>query len=374
MRIGIVAGEMSGDFLAAGLIRSLRARLPDLQVEGIGGEQMREAGCTLLYPLDRLAVMGLVEVLGSYVPLLRLRRRLAERFLGDPPDLFIGVDAPDFNLGLEEKLRRNGVPTVHYVSPSVWAWRRYRLGRIARAVDLMLVLFPFEQEFYERQGIPAACVGHPLADRFPLVPDRAAARRRLGLPEDGTLIAMMPGSRRRELASLLLPMLDTARWCLAERPGLAFLSSVLTEQMAQQVRAAGTDLPLTVYRDETEAVLTAADAVLLASGTVTLEAMLLKRPMVVTYRVNWLTYLLLRRLVRVGHVALPNILCGREVVPEYLQRDGVPEKMGPALLNWLDNPGKVGELEAEFGTVHRQLRRDASNTAAEAIISRFGSP
>lgn len=372
MRIGIVAGEASGDFLAAGLIRALRARVPDLQVEGIGGERMREAGCTLLYPLDRLAVMGLVEVMGAYIPLLRLRRQLAARFLKDPPDLFIGVDAPDFNLGLEEKLRRHGVPTAHYVSPSVWAWRHYRLSKIARAVDLILVLFPFEQEFYQRHRIPAAYVGHPLADRLPLTPDRTAARRRLGLPEDGTLIALMPGSRRRELAALLPPMLATAHRCLDERPGLVFISSVLTEEMAQQVRAAGGDLPLTVYRDETEAVLTAADAALLASGTVTLEAMLLKRPMVVTYRVNWLTYLLLRRVVRVGHVALPNILCGREVVPEYLQQDCVPEKMGPALLNWLDDPGRVGELEAAFGTVHRELRRDASDSAATAIISRFG--
>ena len=372
MRIGIVAGEASGDSLAAGLIRSLRARLPDLQVEGIGGERMREAGCTLLYPLDRLAVMGLVEVMGAYIPLLRLRRQLAARFLKDPPDLFIGVDAPDFNLGLEEKLRRGGVSTAHYVSPSVWAWRRYRLGGIARAVDLMLVLFPFEKEFYDRHRVPAAYVGHPLADRLPLAPDRAAARRRLGLPAEGPLIALMPGSRRRELASLLPPMLDTARWCLAQRPGVTFLSSVLTEEMARQVRAAGADLPLTVYRDETEAVLTAADAALLASGTVTLEAMLLKRPMVVTYRVNRLTYLLLRRLVRVGHVALPNILCGREVVPEYLQGDCVPEKMGPALLNWLDNPDRVGELEAAFEHVHRELRRDASDSAAAAIISRFG--
>jgi lipid-A-disaccharide synthase len=378
MRVAIVAGEASGDYLAAGLIRSLRTRQPDLQVEGVGGEQMRQAGCTLLYPLDRLAVMGLVEVLGSYFGLLRLRRRLAARFLRDPPDLFIGVDAPDFNLGLEEKLRRRGVRTVHYVSPSVWAWRGYRVRKIARAVDLLLALFPFEQEFYKRHRIPIAFVGHPLADRLPLHPDRAGARQRLGLAGQGTLIALMPGSRRRELKAMLPPMLQTADWCLGRRPDLGFVSSVLTREAEDMVHAAReaaglSSLPLTVFRDRTEDVLAAADAALLTSGTVTLEAMLLKRPMVVTYRVNRLSYPLLRRLIRVDHVALPNILCGREVVPEFLQQDCVPGKMGPALLDWLADENKVRELEAAFLDVHRQLRRNASDSAAAAILSRFAA-
>lgn len=371
MRVGIVAGEASGDYLAAGLIRALRARVPDLQVEGIGGEQMRAAGCDILYPLDRLAVMGLVEVVGGYLSLLRLRRQLAARFLGDPPDLFIGVDAPDFNLGLEQRLHAGGVRTVHYVSPSLWAWRGYRIRAIARAVDLMLVLFPFEQGFYESRNIPAACVGHPLADSLPLDPDRAAARERLGLPQDAELVAIMPGSRRRELDLLLPPMAATARWCLRRRPGLQFVSSVLAAEAVEAVRAAGAGLPLAVFRDRTRDVLTAADAVLLASGTVTLEAMLLKRPMVVTYRVHPLTYALLRRLVRVPHVALPNILCGREVVPEFLQRDCTPEKLGPALLAWLDHPDRIGVLQALFREQHLALRRDASNSAAAAILQRL---
>lgn len=379
MRVAIVAGEASGDYLAAGLIRSLRERRPDLQVEGVGGEQMRQAGCTILYPLERLAVMGLFEVLGSYLGLLRLRRRLAARFLQDPPDVFIGVDAPDFNLGLEQKLRGGGVPTVHYVSPSVWAWRGYRIRKIARAVDLLLALFPFEQAFYERHHIPVACVGHPLADRLPLEPDRAQARQQLGLAGQGTLIALMPGSRRRELKAMLPPMLHTAAWCLQRRPGLRFISSVLTQEAEDAVhrarRAAGLQsLPLTVYRDRAEDVLTAADAALLTSGTVTLEAMLLKRPMVVTYRVNRLSYHLLRRLVRIGHVALPNILCGREVVPEFLQQDCVPGKMGPALLDWLDDRDRARELQALFLDVHRQLRRNASDSAAAAILARFPGP
>lgn len=377
MRIGIVAGEASGDHLAAGLVRALRQRIPDLQVEGIGGEGLREAGCNILYPMDKLAVMGLVEVLGSLPELIRLRRRLLAHFLASPPDLFIGVDAPDFNLALEERLRRNGIRTVHYVSPSVWAWRSYRIRRIRRAVDLMLVLFPFEADFYHRHGVPVACVGHPLADRLAGDPaDQAAARRRLGLDPDRTLIAVMPGSRRAELKRLLGPMLGAAHWCYRQRGDLGFLSSLLDEQGMETVRRERESLglqglPLTLFRDRSRDVLAAADVVLLASGTITLEAMLLLKPMVVTYRINSFSYRLLRRLVRVRHVALPNILAGEELVPELLQDACRPERLGRAVLGWLDDPDRAAALRERFRALSGDLRRDADRSAAAAIAARF---
>ncbi|MEX2524799.1 MAG: lipid-A-disaccharide synthase [Gammaproteobacteria bacterium] len=376
MRVAVVAGEASGDALAAGLIRALRQRIPDMEVEGVGGEELRKAGCRILYPLDKLAVMGLFEVLGSWPELARMRRRLIEHFYAFPPDIFIGVDAPDFNLALEEKLRSRGIPTVHYVSPSVWAWRRYRIRRIRRAVDLMLVLFPFEDAFYRQHGVPVSYVGHPLADSIQPEVDSIAARRNLGLDERQPLIALMPGSRRGELDRMLKPMLLTAARCRKERNDLGFIGSLLTDEALAKARRAQSapdleDLPLRLFRDRAQEVMAAADVVLLASGTVALEAMLLKKPMVVTYRVNVLSYYLLRLLIRTEFISLPNILAGEEVVPEFLQQDCCPEKLAPALMAWLDNPERTAVLRERFQGLHRQLARDADRTGAEAVMKRF---
>jgi len=376
MRVGIVAGEASGDALAAGLIRALQRRIPDLQVEGVGGEELRKSGCRILCPLDKLAVMGLFEVIGSWHELSRIRTRLIKHFRANPPDIFIGVDAPDFNLVLEEKLHSCGIPTVHYVSPSIWAWRGYRIRRIRRAVDLMLVLFPFEVDFYRHYNVPVSYVGHPLADSIPPQVDRIAARRNLGLDEHQPLVAIMPGSRRGELDRMLRPMLLTAAWCRRECADLGFACSLLTEEALVRVRRTQAALnpgktPVALFRDRAREVMAAADVILLASGTVALEALLLKRPMVVTYKVNLLSYYLLRMLIRTEFVSLPNILAGEKIVPELLQRDCRPDRLGPALMAWLEEPARAAALAERFHSLHRELARDSDESGAQAIVARF---
>ena len=378
LRVGIVAGEASGDYLAAELIKALRRKNPGIDVEGIGGERLQEAGCRILYPLSRLSVMGITEVAGKYLDLVKLRRELIVHFLANPPDIFIGVDAPDFNLEIEERLRHNGIKTVHYVSPSVWAWRRYRIKKIARAVDLMLTLFPFEKAFYDQHGVPAEYVGHPLADRIDMEHDKSAARKRLGLVDDKKIVAILPGSRKSELEKLVQPMLLTADWCMHNGKDLCFISSVLDDDSVNYIEQTRhklglQDLPLTVFRDRTDDILAAADVVFAASGTITLEAMLYKRPMVVTYKMNWLSYFLIRALVKINYVALPNILAGEGVVPEFLQKDCRPQRMGPALLHWLQDPAAAAELVSRFHALHRELKQNAADKAANAIVSRLVS-
>lgn len=371
-RIGIVAGEPSGDRLGAGLIEELRRRHPGIEVEGIGGPLLQAAGCRNLFPMERLSVMGLVEVLGRYAELRRIRAQLARHFLRRPPDVFIGIDAPDFNLGLERRLRGKGIRTVHYVSPSVWAWRGWRLRGIARSVDLMLVLFPFEERIYREAGIPVACVGHPLADRIPAVPDPMAARARLGLDPAASIIAIMPGSRRGELERLLAPFLLAAAEIRRRRPGVMLVSSPLDEASADlcrrvQGRAGLGDLPVAFFPGRSHDVLEACDVALLASGTVTLEAMLFKRPMVVAYRMNPLTFAILRAMVKVRFVALPNLLGGEALVPEYLQGDCTPVRLAEGALRWLEDDAAAGRLRSRFTEIHMQLRRGASARAAEAV-------
>lgn len=375
--LGIVAGEASGDYLGAALVESLRQRNMDLEVEGVAGPLLLKAGCRSLYSMEDLAVMGLVEVLGSYPRLHAMRRDLVRHFLERRPDLFIGVDSPDFNLNLELALHRAGIRTVHYVSPSVWAWRRYRVRKIARAVDLVLTLFPFEEAFYREHGVSAKCVGHPLAHRIPLVPDRAAARRRLGIDEEGTLIALMPGSRRSEHQRLMEPFLRTAQWCSRRRTGLRFISSLLgaadVERLDRIREHSGTaGLDLTVWQDRSHDVLEAADVALVASGTVTLEAMLLKRPMVVGYRLNPVTWQILRRLVHLSYVSLPNLLARKRLVPECLQHECRPERLGAELLDWLDRPQQVAAVIDEFARLHRDLRAGGENAASNAISELMG--
>ncbi|MCU0936463.1 MAG: lipid-A-disaccharide synthase [Gammaproteobacteria bacterium] len=378
MRLAVVAGELSGDLLGAGLVRALRARVAGLECEGVCGPGLEDAGCTGLYPMQRLSVVGLVEGLRRVPELLPARRRLVARWGSQPPDVFVGIDAPDFNLGLERRLRARGVPTVHYVSPSVWAWRRYRVRKVARSVDRLLVLFPFEADFYALHGVPARFVGHPLADRIPMEPDVGAARRALGLPEGGEWVALLPGSRVGEVARLAGPLIGAAHWLRERRPGVGFLVPAASPETRAAFEAAlggrGQDLPLRLFDGRGHTVMAAADVVLLASGTATLEALLLKRPMVVTYRLSALTYALAKRLVRVPHVGLPNLLAGRELVPELLQDRATPEGLGTAVLRYLEAPSAVAALQESFRDIHQALRRGADDRAAEAVLELLDRP
>ncbi len=380
MQIAIVAGELSGDLLGAGLIAALKTRYPQARFIGIGGPEMLAQGFETVVPLERLAVMGLVEVLRHLPELLRIRRQLYQRLLTDPPAVFIGIDAPDFNLGLEQRLRSSGIPTVHYVSPSVWAWRPWRVRKIARAVNLMLTLLPFEADFYRDHQVAVRYVGHPLADVIPLRSDGASARQALGLtlPTDTRIVAVLPGSRVSEVNRLGPLLLDTAIWLHRQRPDLHFLMPAATPALSRLLailiaeRAPG--LPLTLIEGQSRMAMAAADVVLLASGTATLEAMLLKRPMVAAYRVAPLTAWIARRLVTIPHFALPNLLAGRTLIPEFMQEAATVANLGPAVLRWLDDAAACEQLIVEFDALHRQLRRNASAQAAAAIAALLEPP
>jgi lipid-A-disaccharide synthase len=376
LRIGIIAGEMSGDLLGAGLIRAIRERHPDAVIEGIGGAQMMAAGCRSLFPMEALSVMGLFEVLIHLPRLLRIRRTIVKHFLADPPDVFVGIDAPDFNLGVERRLKAAGIPTVHYVSPSVWAWRKGRVKTIARSVDRMLTLFPFEADFYRDNNVPVSFVGHPLADMIPARVAAAEARAALHLPANTPLVALLPGSRAGEVARLADSFIATVHWCARHRPGVHFavpLANATTREIF--VHALGRhvgDLPVHLIDGNARQVMAASDAVLLASGTATLEALLLKRPMVVAYRLSRFTFWLAKRLVKLPWFALPNLLAGRALVPEYLQDDATPEALGAALLRCLDDTATRKELLDAFDAIHEQLRRDADHSAASAVLEVAG--
>ncbi len=376
VRVVITAGEASGDQLGAGLIHAIKARRPDAVFQGIAGPRMQTAGCESFYPMERLSVMGLFEAFGRFVEVIPMRRRLARRLIADPPDVLVGIDAPDFNLSLELMLKQAGIPTVHYVSPSVWAWRRYRLKKIARAVDRMLVLFPFERDFYQRLNIPVSFVGHPMADDIPMQTDRIEARRALGLPEDGECVALLPGSRMSEVRFLAEPLVQTAVWLERRRPGLRFVTPLVDAATRSLFEAAVTryaaHLELQLVDGRARDVMAAADAVLAASGTATLEALLLKRPMVITYRTLPLTWFIGRRMLHVDHVGLPNLLAGTELVPELLQGEAVAEHLGPALLQFLESPEKVRALERRFAEIHSSLKNDASAKAADAVLQVAG--
>ncbi|GGO78854.1 lipid-A-disaccharide synthase [Marinobacterium nitratireducens] len=372
LRIGIVAGEASGDILGAGLIEALRRRYPDLEVEGIGGDLMVAAGCRSLYPMERLSVMGLVEVLGRLRELMGIRKALAEHFEAERPHLFIGIDAPDFTLNLEGRLREAGIPTVHYVSPSVWAWRRKRVFKILGTTDLMLTLFPFEAHFYREHGQRVAFVGHPLASRIPEEPDKGEARQALGLPADTEVVALLPGSRGGELKYLARPFLETARWLRARRPNVRFVLPAANEarlhQLHELVQGEFADLEVELMLKHSREAMQAADAILIASGTATLEAMLLKRPMVVAYRMAGLTHFILSRLIKSPYISLPNLLADAPLVPEVLQDEVRPEVLGPLLLKQLEDPANARRLKTRFTKIHRELNRDADERAADAIV------
>jgi lipid-A-disaccharide synthase len=371
MRIGMVAGESSGDQLGAALIKALRASALAIEVQGIAGEEMRAAGCKALDSSENLSIIGIVEVVRRYPELRALRERIIEHFLNERPDVFIGVDAPEFNLEVEERLRAAGIKTVHYVSPTVWAWRRGRMRKIARAVDLMLTVFPFEAAYYREQGVPVEFVGHPKADEIPLQVDRQAARAELGLPEDRPIVALLPGSRKSEWRYLMAPFLRTALWCQARRPELIFGAPLIGERgqrWFESTRArVAPNLNVYCFDGRSTQLMAAADVVLTASGTASLEAMLLKRPMVVAYRLAWLNYWVLRRLVDVDFYALPNLLAGEGLVPEFIQTGVNAADLGAAVLSWLDDRERVQWLQERFDGLHRTLQKNASAHAAQAI-------
>nr|VFK57818.1 MAG: lipid-A-disaccharide synthase [Candidatus Kentron sp. TC] len=376
LRIAIVAGEPSGDLLGADLLRALARHRPHIRIEGIGGPQMIAAGCRSLYPMERLAVAGLSEALIRIPEILLIRARLERHLHRNPPDVFIGIDAPDFNLSLERKLRGNGIPVVHYVSPTVWAWRGYRVKKIARSVDSMLTLFPFETKIYVKNRIPARFVGHPLADAIPEEPDREKARRELSLPHTAKIIALLPGSRLNEVKAMAVLMIRTARRLYEQRRDLRFvvpLINAVTRDYFHKVHAReGSDLPITVIDKRSRAAMTAANAVLVAVGTATLEALLLQRPMVIALRVSPLTYHIGKRLATVSQAGLPNLLAGHPLVPEFIQHDATPENLGDALLEILDNP-RGTETQREFRKIGAMLRRGASESAASAVLELLAS-
>lgn len=371
LRIGVIAGEASGDMLGAGLIHALRERYPEARFAGVGGPRMLACGFETLYPMDRLSVMGLVEPLKRLPELLRLRRRLCRYFLREKFDLVVSIDSPDFNLGLQRWLRRRGVRTAHYVSPSVWAWRRGRIRGIARAVDRMLVLFPFEEQIYKDHGVPVTCVGHPLADAFALEPDVAAARAALGLVAGEPVVALLPGSRSGEVAQLGSVFLEAAQWLKEHEPGVRFVLPAASEERLVQLRTMLAEYSLDgvtlLPPGHSQQAMTAADAVLMASGTTTLEAMLLKKPMVVAYRMGPWSYRILSRLVKAPYIALPNLLAGRELVPELLQDAVQPQRLGELVLEQLRDRVLRRSLHEAFTELHLELRRGASERAAAAL-------
>ncbi|MDN5510009.1 MAG: lipid-A-disaccharide synthase [Pseudomonas sp.] len=370
LRIALVAGEASGDILGAGLMRALKAQHPAVEFIGVGGPLMQAEGLTSYFPMERLSVMGLVEVLGRLRELLARRKLLIKTLIEEKPDVFIGIDAPDFTLNIELKLRQAGIKTVHYVSPSVWAWRQKRVLKIREGCDLMLTLLPFEARFYEEKGVPVRFVGHTLADAIPLQADRAAARAELGLP-DGPLVALMPGSRGGEVGRLGALFFDAAERLQAQKPGIRFVLPCASPQRRAQIETLleGRSLPLTLLDGQSHLALAACDAVLIASGTATLEALLYKRPMVVAYRLAPLTFWILKRMVKSPYISLPNLLAQRLLVPELLQDDATPEALAQTLLPLIDG----GEEQTRgFDDIHRTLRRDASNQAADAVLTLIG--
>ncbi len=372
--IAIVAGEASGDLLGSHLMAAIKQAAPNVRFVGIGGPKMQGVGMEVLFPMEKLAVNGYVEVLLHLRELLGIRRKLRNRFIAEPPDLFIGVDAPDFNFGLEMALKKHGIPTVHYVSPSIWAWRGERIHQIKRAVSHILTLFPFEEPLYQKAGVPVTYVGHPLADMLPEQPKRAEMREQMRiLPRTAKVFAFLPGSRQSEVRRLAKTYIETAKLILQKLPEAQFLVPLATRETRTifeevQWRMEAQQLPITLLFGHAHDAMIAADGVLVASGTATLEAALLKCPMVITYKMSSLTYWIAKRKQYLPYVGLPNILAGKFVVPEILQDDATPENLAQALLNLVNNKHAVADLERTFGAMHQTLRQDTAQKAAAAIL------
>ncbi len=366
----MVAGETSGDMLAAALIGGIGGRWPGVRLAGIGGPQMVAKGFEAWWPSDKLAVRGYVEVLRHYREIIGIRDKLTARLLSQKPDLFIGVDAPDFNLALEQKLKANGIKTAHFICPSIWAWRPERVEKIRQSVSHVLCIFPFEVELLAQHGIGATYVGHPLAGLIPAVPDKAAARALLGLSESDQVLAILPGSRRSEVNYLASRFFEAASLVKQKKHAIQLVVPaipVLRPFIVEAARNAGVLPSLKILDGQSHVALAACDVSLIASGTATLEAALFKRPMVIAYNMNWLSWQIMRRKRLQPWVGLPNILCRDFVVPEFLQDAATPAAMATALLDWLENPAKVEAIQSRFGALHELLRRDTTQLATDAI-------
>lgn len=371
LNLAMVAGETSGDLLAGLLLGGLKQRWPDLASNGIGGPKMAAHGFDAWWPYEKLAVHGFnMEVLRRFREIYGIRKELGNRLLAQRPDVFVGVDAPDFNLGLESRLKQAGIKTVHFVSPSIWAWRGGRINKIHQSVDHMLCLFPFEPELYHAKGIAATFVGHPLADAIPMEVPREAARQRLGLSPDVKVVAVLPGSRRGEIQHIAPTFLQTVALLARLRPDLKFVMPVvpgLRDLVAPMVAEHAPDAPLMVVDGQSHDALAACDVTLIASGTATLEAALFKRPMVISYKISGLSWQLMKRMGYLPWVGLPNILLRDFVVPERLQHDATPEQLSSDVLDWLDHPAKAAAVEQRFTELHHTLRRNTAQAATDAI-------
>lgn len=370
IHIGIVVGEASGDILGAALITELRRHFPNAEFSGIGGPCMLQLGFHSYFPQDRLAVMGLIEPLKRLPELLRIRKFLRNHFIANPPAVFIGIDSPDFNISLEGSLKDHGIKTVHYVSPSVWAWRQKRVVKIARSVNLMLTLLPFEAAFYEKHNVQVEFVGHHLADEIPVNVDKYQARRDLGIPEHARVVALLPGSRASEVERMGKLFMHAAVFCLEQDPDLLFYIPAANSDRYRQLHLQlndYVDFPLNLVNGHSHQVMAAADVVLLASGTVTLEAMLLKKPMVVAYKMAPLTFKIVSWLLKTPFVSLPNLLANKLLVPEYLQDKATPETLSAAIIKYFENPEETQQLCNTFADMHKILKCNASERAANAI-------
>lgn len=373
IRIGIVAGEASGDLLGSHLIRALKQQRTDIEFIGIAGPKMISEGAQSLFPIERLSVRGYVEVIKHLWGLLKLRRQLLNHFLDNRLDLFIGIDAPDFNFWLEKKLKNKGIKTIHYVSPSIWAWRKNRIKKIKHAVTEILALFPFEPALYQNEGIPVSYVGHPLADMLPMEPDVAGTREILKLDDSALVVAMLPGSRQSEVLQHADLFVQTAKRIYAQRPNAKFLVPLITRETRRIFESVifnePEKLPIELLFGHAHDAMEAADVVIVASGTATLEAALLKKPMVITYRMPALSWQLLKRMRLQPYVGLPNILAGKFVVPELLQDDATPEKLAEATLNLLSDKDNLKLIQEEFARIHHSLRQNTAEKAAAAVLS-----
>jgi len=366
LRIGLVVGEVSGDRLAADFIRAFKQHYPDVIIEGILGPALLKEGGASLFPMERLSVMGLVEPLMRLPELIRMQHSVIQHFSSNPPDFFLGVDSPDFNLRIEKKLKAKGIPTVHYVSPSVWAWRQGRIKGIKQSVDLMLTLLPFEAQFYRDHQVPVSFVGHPLADQIPLEAEVAL------LKKDKKIITLMPGSRNSEIKYLGETLILTAKLCFEKEKNLKFLVPLVSKAHQTTLEALQKNiapaLPIEWIIDDAPKAIKAADVVLVTSGTATLEVMLYKKPMVVVYKMHALGYQILKRIIKVPHIALPNLLAGERLVPEFIQAEGSPEKLAEALFQWLESPEKTKKLVERFTELHQVLKQAASKKAVQAVL------
>lgn len=366
--VALVAGEASGDILGAELMAALKKQYSHITFMGVGGSRMEALGLTSMFAMERLSIMGLVEVIGRIPELIKRRNKLVKDIIKAKPDVFIGIDAPDFNLGIELKLHQAGIKTIHYVSPSIWAWKQKRVFKIKKACDLVLALFPFEVKFYEKYNIPVRFVGHPLADKIPLEVDSKKVRTALSVGKDQPVVALMPGSRETEVSRLAPIFFETAKLILSHYPEVQFILPCASHQRRQQIEALleGVKLPLKLLDGHSHEALAACNVVLIASGTATLEALLYERPMVVAYKISSLTYQLAKHLVKTPYIALPNILAGRLLVPELIQEQAQPDKLFAALKPLLD--GQTKEQTDNFKTIHLSLRQNASDKAAEAVL------